>query len=116
MCAIKSVMFGNEKSDFFKDSVNKFGAVSVHGSSPSGISVNYQQASEKKQKALTYASSAVALAALGIAGYSLSRNYKNIKSFKQFLATTSKELQALKTETSKISKKIGQKYFQFINL
>ncbi len=94
MCAIKKISFGTEN---FPAKVFNFNPVPTQQNNQN-LQKNNQTNSfteDKQLKKLTYVSSAVALASLGVAGVALHKNFKSTKQLKQLIGNTNKQIETL---------------------
>ena len=94
MCAIKKISFGTET---FPAKVFNFNSVPTQPNGQNLQSNNQvlENTDGKQLKKLTYVSSAVALASLGVAGVALHKNFKSTKQLKQLIGNTNKQFETL---------------------
>jgi len=109
MCSLRRVSFGDSNVNFFSDNAKRFSTVNSGFSSNNSNVSNVESDSStklKKQKLITYVSSTVALASLGVAGYLYSRNLANNKNVQKMFESFTKELKLHQDKTAKISSKL----------
>ncbi len=94
MCAIKKISFGTEN---FPTKGFNFNLVPPQQNGQNLQSNNQvlENTDGKQLKKLTYVSSAVALASLGVAGVALHKNFKSTKQLKQLIGNTNKQFETL---------------------
>ena len=94
MCAIKKISFGTEN---FSTKGFNFNLVPPQQNGQNLQSNNQvlENTDGKQLKKLTYVSSAVALASLGVAGVALHKNFKSTKQLKQLIGNTNKQFETL---------------------
>ena len=94
MCAIKKISFGTEN---FPTKGFNFNLVPPQQNGQNLQSNNQvlENTDGKQLKKLTYVSSAVALASIGVAGVALHKNFKSTKQLKQLIGNTNKQFETL---------------------